>query len=240
MKAYIIIIKVDTINEQTSANGVTIDGVSIKDGQVDGVDVSALNTTVGNTNSAGLVFLASQVVTDSDSDVSALTFDNVFSSTYDNYKIIIGDLYPDTGSQKLRLSYRTGSSGSNADYTANTIDYHAMFHRTIKADLTGDPAASGHEGVNKNYVECFGNAATDFVGGITHTLELYNAYTTPNTNSRHMGWYHSIHVTSTELQQRWGSWIQDDANNTNTGFKLYLASNNISTASVQVYGYRKS
>ena len=29
-------IKVDTINEKTSANGVTIDGVLIKDGAVDG------------------------------------------------------------------------------------------------------------------------------------------------------------------------------------------------------------
>ena len=29
-------IKVDTINERTSANGVTIDGVLIKDGAVDG------------------------------------------------------------------------------------------------------------------------------------------------------------------------------------------------------------
>ena len=36
-------LNVDTINEQTSANGVTIDGVLIKDGLVDGVDVSTLS-----------------------------------------------------------------------------------------------------------------------------------------------------------------------------------------------------
>ena len=35
-------LKVDTISEKTSANGVTIDGVLIKDGEVDGVDVSAI------------------------------------------------------------------------------------------------------------------------------------------------------------------------------------------------------
>ena len=39
-------LKVDTISEKTSANGITIDGVNIKDGQVDSVDVSVLNTTV--------------------------------------------------------------------------------------------------------------------------------------------------------------------------------------------------
>ena len=37
-------IKVDTISENTSANGVTIDGVLIKDGQVDGVDVSGITS----------------------------------------------------------------------------------------------------------------------------------------------------------------------------------------------------
>lgn len=234
-------LNVDTINEQTSANGVTIDGVSIKDGQVDGVDVSALNTTVGNTNSAGLVFLASQVVTDSDSDVAALTFDNVFSSTYDNYKIIATDLMADAGSNKLYLSYRTGASGSNADYTASTIDFHAMFHRTIESDNSGDPSASGHEGFNQNYVGCFGTIASTMIAGGVHTMELYNAYTTPNTKTRHMGWYHSLQRSTTEIQQRWGSWIQDDGSNTNTGFKLYLENNNnFTTANVQVYGYRKS
>jgi hypothetical protein len=35
-------IQVNTINEYTGANGVNIDGVLIKDGEVDGVDVSAI------------------------------------------------------------------------------------------------------------------------------------------------------------------------------------------------------
>tara|TARA_R100001463_G_scaffold89538_2_gene144295 strand:- start:226 stop:936 length:711 start_codon:yes stop_codon:yes gene_type:complete len=41
-------ISTDTISEKTSAAGVTIDGVLLKDGNVDGVDVSALNTTVSS------------------------------------------------------------------------------------------------------------------------------------------------------------------------------------------------
>ena len=35
-------LKVNTISEYTSANGVTIDGVLVKDGNVDGVDVSGI------------------------------------------------------------------------------------------------------------------------------------------------------------------------------------------------------
>ena len=41
-------VKIDTITEKTSAAGVTIDSVLLKDGNVDGVDVSALNTTVSS------------------------------------------------------------------------------------------------------------------------------------------------------------------------------------------------
>ena len=35
-------LKVDTISEKTTASGVTIDGVLLKDGEVDGVDVSGI------------------------------------------------------------------------------------------------------------------------------------------------------------------------------------------------------
>ena len=38
------ILKVDTISEKTTASGVTIDGVLVKDGLVDGVDVSAITS----------------------------------------------------------------------------------------------------------------------------------------------------------------------------------------------------
>jgi len=37
-------LKVDTISEKTTASGVTIDGVLIKDGEVDGVDVSGITS----------------------------------------------------------------------------------------------------------------------------------------------------------------------------------------------------
>ena len=36
-------VQVDAINESTTNAGVTVDGVLIKDGQVDGVDVSTLS-----------------------------------------------------------------------------------------------------------------------------------------------------------------------------------------------------
>ena len=64
-------IKIDTIAEKTSAAGVTIDGVNIKDGLVDGVDVSTLSA---DTN--GLVLINKTTV----SSQNYPTVDNVFSS----------------------------------------------------------------------------------------------------------------------------------------------------------------
>ena len=39
-------VQVDTINESTTGSGVTIDGVLIKDGNVDGVDVSGITSSI--------------------------------------------------------------------------------------------------------------------------------------------------------------------------------------------------
>ena len=44
-------VQVDTINESTTGSGVTIDGVLLQDGNVDGVDVATLNTTVSGLTS---------------------------------------------------------------------------------------------------------------------------------------------------------------------------------------------
>ena len=58
-------VQVDTINESTTGSGVTVDGVLIKDGQVDGKDVSAatdlgglvhINTTTVASGDAGSSF----------------------------------------------------------------------------------------------------------------------------------------------------------------------------------------
>ena len=67
-------VQVDAINESTTNAGVTVDGVLIKDGQVDGVDVSTLSL---DTN--GLVKVASATASAS----SELVLDNfVDTSTY--------------------------------------------------------------------------------------------------------------------------------------------------------------
>ena len=63
-------IKVDTISEKTSANGVSIDGAVIKDGKVTG-------------GAAGLTLITSGSI----SAATAIDLDNIFTSTFVNYLI---------------------------------------------------------------------------------------------------------------------------------------------------------
>ena len=98
-------IKVDSVLESTSAAGVTIDGVLIKDGLVDGKDVSAI--TGGMTK-----------IADSDfSDASDATFDNIFTSTYSNYAFKIYHQCADNNTE-FRFRFRTGGASGSDETTA--------------------------------------------------------------------------------------------------------------------------
>ena len=124
-------LQVNTINESTSTSGVTIDGVLIKDGLVDGKDVSALSA-------AGLVKLA-----DTDfSGESAVAFDSVFSSTYRNYKTLIS-IKPANNNVDLYYRFRDGSGdisssnyGNKALYAlnSNTNNFNAGYNRTAGSE----------------------------------------------------------------------------------------------------------
>ena len=98
-------IKIDTISEKTSGSGVTIDGVLIKDGNVDGIDVSK----------TGLVLLSGNTLSSS----SGVTVDNVFTSTYTNYKVIISWNASHSGTSTCKIILRAGGSDdTNSKYTS--------------------------------------------------------------------------------------------------------------------------
>ena len=103
-------LKVDTISEKTSAAGVTIDSVLIKDGLVDGKDVSALT-------SGGLVHIS----TDTFSTVSNFEKDSVFTATYDIYKIFITMDTTNNANSQLFFEMRGSSSNVTSNYVGNRI-----------------------------------------------------------------------------------------------------------------------
>ena len=144
-------LKVDTISEKTSANGVTIDGVLLKDGQVDGVDVSTLSV-----DSNGLVLVHSSTF----SSVSAKSIDDCFSSTYRNYKVNIRSANSTTAD--IHFRFRDGS-GDNTD---SEYWWKYMF-----ATSTNNWTTYAN-GANTNYAELISGGGTGMQ--YNYTLEIYN------------------------------------------------------------------
>tara|TARA_B100001939_G_C16921275_1_gene609465 strand:- start:1044 stop:1739 length:696 start_codon:yes stop_codon:yes gene_type:complete len=229
------IVQVDAINESTTNAGVTIDNVLIKDGKVDGADVSKL----------AVVLLGSYDLTSSDTDVATIEMDQVFSSDYENYQIKFSNATADTGTCRLQMRMRTGASGSETDFSSSIYDYNAMFHRTVESDNSGDPTASGHEGFNDDYWKPFLNLYPNSSGpGASGNIELWNGYSgnSGDTTNNATFMRFESQQTYTELQMRMGIGVLKDTSSYGpfTGFKLALSSGNFNTISIRVYGWKNS
>lgn len=93
-------IQVNTINEYTGANGVTIDGALIKDGKIAG------------SAGGGLVYLGGAT----SGTVGSLSVNNVFSSTYLNYKIMLNVNTTNATTCQLQIVMRASSSDTTSNY----------------------------------------------------------------------------------------------------------------------------
>ena len=202
-------LQVNTINESTSTSGVTIDGVLIKDGLVDGKDVSALV-------SAGLVKLAS---TDF-SDVSSVVFDDVFTSTYNNYSFKIEHQNADNNTE-FRFRLRTGSGDdSTAQYNVvNVISF---------PNSSTNWAAKSIYGVDINAFTMNGGMANN--KHYHSSLDMFSPQkaqdTTWSGTSGYQGGHAFVIAGAFELDTQF------------TGIKFYQSSGNV-TGSIQIYGYAK-
>ncbi len=127
-------IQVNTINEYTGANGVTIDGALIKDGKVTG-------------GAAGLTLITSGSVT----GVTGITLDNVFTSTFPNYLFVFnGTGVSDSYVEQVRLRFRASSSTNS--------DSDSSFTAMIPYKQAGSSSASSMEtDIDQSYFQLVGN-----------------------------------------------------------------------------------
>jgi len=207
-------IKVDTISENTSAAGVTIDGVLIKDGQVDGVDVSTLSV---DTDTNGLVLISSTNA----STATDITFDNVFTSTYQNYKMILNNFKCDSGGD-MRLTFRNGGS-SGADITSKH-DSRYYYISSSSGWIQGTASA------NANYVMLSNGTGTS--SSYSFNIELWNPQvsTVATTGFMTGSWKDGGHLqTGMSL----------DSLEEVTGLKLFASSGTVS-GDIYLYGYSKT
>ena len=118
----------------TGTLGVANGGIGITSGTTDQFLKFTGSTTLASAADNGSLVFINQV--SSTSEVSNLTLDNVFTSTYTNY-LIVGEYTLINGSgPEARILFRTGGS-SGSDLTASEYNYHF-----IRANSDGDSLAA--------------------------------------------------------------------------------------------------
>jgi len=199
-------VNTDTISEKTSGSGVTIDGVLIKDSEV--------------TSGAGMgQFIKHQTF----SSVTEVDIDDVFTTTYDNYRVFIN---VESSATKLgKLGFRTGGS-SGSDHTTSSL-YHQQY-RYIALGASGGDTHSGQNANNYFYLGSFFSTDSAYVVYIMNpflskeTIILSKGVGTNGTNYSYYG------------EGAVGN------NDSLTGLRVYAADSPNLTGSVSVYGYRKA
>jgi len=197
-------IKVDSVLESSSGNGVTVDGVLIKDGLVDGKDVSAI--------SSGLTKLADTDFT----GVNSVVFDNVFTSTYRNYKAVIS-IKPANNNVALQYKVRDGSG----DITSSNYDYKALYalNYNSNAFVNGGAQANGTGGL--------------IIAGATQNVAYHGFIDILEPNIAERTGLIGMQTGTGHLLSHSGSF---NLTTQLTGIKFKAGSGNIS-GSIQIYGY---
>ena len=218
-------LKVDTISEKTSANGVTIDGVLLKDGQVDGVDVSTLSLDTNN-----LVKLTSSTISSSTSAVQLNNFRD--NTTYASYKLVIQDLVLATDDQHLRLTFQSGGD-SPADITGT---YYKAYN------LQGINNTSSYEGVNQSQtgmVDILFNLRSS--GGSYAHQASFDLTMNDGTKGICSAVGSNLIMSATSNGNGFGTtvWAMRYGSVNATGIRLHSQSGNIASGEFYIYGVKK-
>jgi len=170
------------------------------------------------------------VATDN-SNVSALTIDNCFSSTYDLYRIV-GYHSVTSGGAHNYFRWRTGGA-SGSSYT--TGDYSWINDGRY---INSTPATAEYS--NWNYSADHGRVASDMRSDSNSAFVSFNLLVSdPNTNVMSRAHVTGTSVVKQNTDQRWVSHhvgITNTANVNATGFEMTVSTGSINYGRVTVYG----
>jgi hypothetical protein len=174
------------------------------------VDTSLFNITTGK--NVGLVLLNTTTMT----AVSAQSVNDVFSTTYDNYRILVSMV--GTTGQQANIRFRVGGAdASGANYNHGRVSM-------VASAIAGQTSVSQTVGGIGN----FANAERSFI-----TADIFNPFLAVNTQ-----WAGS---SNQRQQSDFAVFNYSGSHNVDTsytGFTLSAASGTL-TGTISVYGYRK-
>lgn len=185
----------------------------------DVLTASDVNTYLTN---GGLVYITQTLV--SSGSATSISFNNCFSSTYDNYRILIDSFQPSIASRGLFMRMRVGGvDATSAD------GYWAL--PGIYVDGSGSNTSNSAQTFMDTGM--FNSANTIAIN--SGVYDVFNPYKTDRTYINATTMLYNSQIGSRTGVMEWNPLTSYD------GFTLYLSgTGNITTLRVRVYGYRNA
>ena len=174
----------------------------------------------------GLVGLV-HINTTSFSGVASQSINDVFSSTYDNYKVIT--IVNNSTTSAIGLSLRLRNSGT--DNSAN--NYRWSGTSTLDNSATPTPSGSGSNGLTSSFNIGASSSVAGFTGHII--TEITNPFETIHTTESSLSVFYDQTATRGATALRSGL---ISVTTSYDGFTIFPASGTI-TGTVTIYGYKK-
>lgn len=174
-------------------------------------------------------------VATNNSNVTWLTIDNCFSSTYDLYRIV-GYHSVTSGGSHNYFRWRTGGA-SGTSYT--TSDYHWINRGYFIS--SSQPSGAYFNG---NYASNHGRVGSDIRSDSNSAYVTFDLLVSdPNTNVMSRGQVTGVSCVRQNTDQRWVSHhvgITNSANVNATGFEMTVSSGSINYGRISVYGMKQA
>ena len=209
-------LNVNTINEYTSANGVTIDGALIKD--------SKLASTAGGS----LVLLQTGTASNS----SELVFDDfVDLSTYPSYYIVMSRIKPVNDNIELQFAFRQGgSSGSDLTGTYYQGGYYVYVDHSNGAGNFGNNSETDYHTWDNN----IGNGSAEACVG---EATLFPATGSTNDNVTAMNHINMKQRSDDTMRYIQRATFKEDVTAV-TGIRFFFQTGNIASGTIRIYGVK--
>jgi len=183
--------------------------------------------------SGGLVKLST--VSTNNSNVTNFTFDEVFSSTYDQYKII-GFISPTTNSVVGRFKFRTGGA-SGTDYSSSQYVWTHFGHRVDTSHAVGSDIG-GY--ASESYGAISSHSVRETTNGTFQAIDM-NVFDPRRNLMSRQTWHGTVNYQNATSDRHFvgtfGGRMNDNVDA--TGIKFYFSSGDINYGVITIFGVVK-
>jgi hypothetical protein len=176
-----------------------------------------VDLSTGKAGQSGLTLITSGT----SSGTTAYNYDNVFTSDFQNYKILLDRISISVTARALRLQFRyNGTTNSDANYNYGYVGY--------KANATTNNAA----GANQTFAEVgvYIDTSADFQGGCS-VIDVFSPLQSNRTKA-------TVAAQGFEGSSYWrAGGFEQYSNNPFDGFRITLSSTGNISYTYAIYGY---